>query len=93
MLQRGRPEIGVHNMARLLVQVADPLSELSGIRHCRREENHLDSRWQEYDALLPHDSSLSILQRTKDKEIAIYENVETLNLGSSNPIFQAHVLY
>lgn len=59
---KGRgPEVCIHNMARLLVQMAHPASKLAGIGQGGRKEHHAYALGQEDDGLLPHNAPLPVL--------------------------------
>lgn len=58
VLERGRAVVGVDDVARLLVDRADPLGKLHGVGDGRRQEDVADLVRQEDDRLLPHDAAL-----------------------------------
>lgn len=60
MLQWSRSIVRRDHMARLIVQVRHPLSELSCIGDCGREKYIMYIIWQQYKRLLPHHASLLI---------------------------------
>ena len=57
VLQRHRTEIRVDNVARLVVNVADPLGKLLGIRNCRRQKYVADFVRQQNNRFLPDDAA------------------------------------
>ena len=58
MLQGRGTVVGVDDVARLLVDLADPLCKLSCVRDRGREEDVVNRLWQHDDALLPNDTTL-----------------------------------
>lgn len=58
VLERGRAEVGVDDVAGLLVRLADPLGKLHRVWDRRREEDVADLVREQDDRLLPHDPSL-----------------------------------
>ena len=61
VLQRGGSKVGVHHMARLLVQLTHPAGKLAGIGQRGRQEHHAYALGQEDDGLFPHHTSLPVL--------------------------------
>uniref|UniRef100_A0A6B0VAB1 Uncharacterized protein n=1 Tax=Ixodes ricinus TaxID=34613 RepID=A0A6B0VAB1_IXORI len=60
VLERDRPVFRVHDVTGLLVQVADPLSELLGVGNGGREEHITHIVRQQDDRLFPHHASLFV---------------------------------
>jgi len=60
VLQRRRAEIGVHDVARLRVDIRNPLGKLHRIRDRGREEHIVHLARQKNDRLFPHDAALLV---------------------------------
>ena len=60
MLQRGRPVVSIYDMARLLVQVTYPWSELPSVRDRCRQEYVVHIVGKQDDGFLPHNAALFI---------------------------------
>jgi len=60
VLQGSGPEVSVHHIARLLLDLDDPLTELARVWNCRRQERVLDNSGQQDDGLFPDHTSLLV---------------------------------
>eukprot|EP00955_Chlamydomonas_euryale_P019044 202807-Chlamydomonas_euryale.AAC.1 len=58
-LQRRRTVVGVHDVARLLVQVRHPRGKLGRVGERGRQEHHFSLVRQKDDGLLPHNAALA----------------------------------
>lgn len=57
VLQRHRSVVSVDDVTRLVVQVTDPLAELSGVGDCGRQEHVVYIVWQQDQRFFPYHSS------------------------------------
>jgi hypothetical protein len=58
MLQRSRSEIGVNNVARLVVELCDPFCELHAVGNGGRKENITNGVRKKNDSFLPYHTSI-----------------------------------